>query len=167
MLMIYPKMFPTDGKTKCRVLHVKLRPVRPSIRQPSLKMADRIEGLRTKHVKKWACTHVSNLPNNDSDWPVSMYSMYHASSRHAAYRSSTHWPVVYRDSAQVYLCLLLKQFVYQSSYFSTLAGAMQKMVRTVKGISLVNDLLSDICEIKNGWQYEWKSWFWDPVSGYV
>ena len=56
-------------------------------------MADRIEGLRTKHVKKGerlfvefheygSCAFVSNLPNNDSAWPVLKYSVKHG--RHAA-----------------------------------------------------------------------------------
>ena len=66
----------------------RLRLVSPSIRQPSLKMTDRIEGLRTKHVKKvsgclWNSTNtahahlclLSSLPNNDSDWPVTKYSV--------------------------------------------------------------------------------------------
>ena len=99
-----------SGDDLDRVWHqnqVKSKTETPSIRQPSLKMADRIEGLRTKHSKKihgnWACALVSNLSNNDSDWfcfnvhhetRLSCHDVYHASSRHA----------LYRDPAHVYYC---------------------------------------------------------------
>ena len=60
----------------------RLRLVSPSIRQPSYKMADRIEGLRAKHAKKvsgcsWNSMNTghANLPTNDSDWPGSKYSV--------------------------------------------------------------------------------------------
>ena len=52
------------------------------------------------------------LPNNNSDWPVSKYSVKHG--RHAMPDRATHsttlreslmrWSVVERDSAHVYLC---------------------------------------------------------------
>ena len=82
--------------------------VSPSIRQPSLKMAWNCT--TTEH----ACALVSNLPNNYSDWPVSMYSvktnrhapctMPHCAMRCIALRESlTHWSVVSMIT-HVYLC---------------------------------------------------------------
>ena len=81
------------GNTYFSYLAHRLRLVSPSIRPPSLKMADRIEGLSTKHAKKsehlfmefhkyCSCAIVSNLPNNESDRPFSKYSVKHG--RHAA-----------------------------------------------------------------------------------
>ena len=163
-------------------------------------MADRIEGLRTKHVKKvswnsatehahfclfcpttilidpvsknivrhgryaapctaphraghctnWACAFVSILPNNDSDWPRFKEQsetrswhrvVYRASSRHALYCAAWISDALERSRAWfrscLFMCTLLELLVYQSSYLSTLAGAVRKIVRTVNGISLV------------------------------
>ena len=85
-------------------------------------MADRFEGLRAKHAKKvsgslWNSTntahaHLSNLPNNNSDWSVSKYSMKH--NRHAALCTAPiaqrtvprcmNPDALERDSTHVYLC---------------------------------------------------------------
>ena len=116
---------------------IRLRLLSPSIRQPSLKMADQIKWLKAKHAKKserlfvefheyCSCALVSNLPNNDSDWPFSKYRAMHC--------TALRWSVVDCDSAHVYvMCTLLELFVIQCSYLSTLAGRAEN-VRTTKAI---------------------------------
>ena len=101
----------------------------------------------------WACAFVSILPSNDFDWPVSKYSVKHschtascitphpATHCTALRESPMRWSVVERNGAWfhscLFMCTLLELFVYQSSYLSTLAGALRKIGRTVNGISLV------------------------------
>ena len=79
---------------------------------------------------------VSNLPNNDSDWSVSKYSVKH--DRHAAPciapRRATHCTAL-RESRRtgawfrscLFMYTLLELFVYQSLYLSTLAGGRVKI----------------------------------------
>ena len=101
-------------------------------------------GTESKTSKKvsgnWACAFVSNLPNNDSDWSVSKYSVKH--DRHAAPHRTTHCTAL-RESRRtrawfrscLFMCTRLELFVYQSSYLSTLAGAVWKS-EDCYGISL-------------------------------
>ena len=106
-------------------------------------MADRIEGLRTKHAKKserlsvefheyCSCAFVSsNLPNNDSDWPVSKYNV--KLGRHAAPciapHCATRW-IALREALTHCSVVVDELFVYQSLYLSTLVGVVCKIART-------------------------------------
>ena len=102
------------------------------------------ERLVMEFHNNWACAFVSNLPNNDSDWSITKYSVKH--DRHAlpctAPHHATHCTALrewFRSC--LFMCTLLELFVYQSSYLSTPAGAVWKP-EDCYGISLLIYYLS-------------------------
>ena len=114
-------------------------------------MADRIEGLKAKQAKKsvrlvvefheyCSCAFVSNLPNIDSDWPVTKYSVKHGrhtvsctaphcATRCTALRESRRTRAWFRSC--LLSCTLLELFVNQSSYWRTFRGLLWNQSRTV------------------------------------
>ena len=91
------------------------------MRQPSFKMADRIEGLRTKKVSGLSWTEHAHLclfcptkiligPFRSTGWNTVV----------------TPRLVLHLISPRTVLCTLLELFVYQSSYLSTIPGAVRK-----------------------------------------
>ena len=91
------------------------------------------QNMQTKAGCSWNSTNtahahlcLTNLPNNDSDWPVSKYSLKHGrqtapcTAPHrithgtALRESLTHWSVVEHDSAHVYLCAHFQNYLFIS-----------------------------------------------------
>ena len=131
--------------------HSRPRLVSPSIRQPSYKMADRIEGLRAKHAKKvsgcmWNSTNILLMRTcvwsaQQRLWLARFKVQRETRSSHrAVYRASPSHVAWIPDALErsgvwfrscLFMCTLLELFVIQSSYLSTLAGRAEN-VRTKK-----------------------------------